>query len=206
MRLNAFFQKNIVLENQRVRLVPFTQEYREALKEIAFVESIWSYMGLSIRTAEEFDQYMNSTVNERKDSKSYPFIIIDKISNRVAGSTRLGNINFHNKRVEIGWTWYGIEFQGTGLNQACKYVLLKYIFEQMKFNRVQFSADRENIRSQRAILKLGAKQEGIFRNNYIDAYGNKRDDIYYSIISDEWLDIKANEFHEIDGEIHIISE
>ena len=147
-----------------------------------------------VETDQDLNNYINSTLLERNESKSYPFIIIDKKTNCVAGSTRLGNINFHNKRLEIGWTWYGREFQGTGLNHACKYELLKYIFEEMKFNRVQLSADIDNIRSQKAILKLGAKQEGIFRNNYIDQNGNKRDDVYFSIISDEWINVKEKNF------------
>lgn len=161
-------------------------------KDIIYDDSIWIYMGVTIRTKDELDEYIHSTLNERTEGKSYPFIIIDKESESVVGSTRLGNINFHNKRLEIGWTWYGTSFQGVGLNKACKYELLNYVFENMKFNRIQLSADIDNIRSQKAILKLGAKQEGIFRSNYIDQYGNKRDDVYFSIISDEWLDIKRN--------------
>ncbi|AJI25827.1 GNAT family N-acetyltransferase (plasmid) [Priestia megaterium] len=192
--MNSLFSQNIKLENSRVSIVPFEEQYREGLKDIIFDESIWSYMGMVVETDQDLKNYINSTLLERNEGKSYPFIIIDKKTNCVAGSTRLGNINFHNKRLEIGWTWYGKEFQGTGLNHACKYELLKYIFEEMKFNRVQLSADIDNIRSQKAILKLGAKQEGIFRNNYIDQNGNKRDDVYFSIISDEWINVKEKNF------------
>lgn len=192
--MNSLFEQNITLENCRVSIVPFDQQYREGLKDIIFDKLIWRYMGMVVKTDQDLNNYINSTLLERSEGKSYPFIIIDKTTNRVAGSTRLGNINFHNKRLEIGWTWYGKEFQGTGLNQACKYELLKYIFEEMKFNRVQLSTDIDNLRSQKAILKLGAKQEGIFRNNYIDQNGNKRDDVYFSIISDEWMNIKEKNF------------
>jgi RimJ/RimL family protein N-acetyltransferase len=195
--MNEFFHKNITLENQKVLLVPFSEEYKATLKKVIFDETIWRYMGMSMKTEDDLDNYINSTLFERAEGKSYPFIIIDKETNTVAGSTRLGNINFHNKRLEIGWTWYGTEFQGTGLNKACKYELLKYIFEEMNFNRVQFSADIDNLKSQKAILKLGAKQEGIFRNNYIDQNGDKRDDVYFSLISDEWLDIKGKFFMDL---------
>jgi len=194
--MSSFFEQNITLENPKVLLVPFAKEYKTALKEVVFNESIWRYMSISIETDDELDRYINSTLSERIEGKSYPFIIVDKETNRVAGSTRLGNINFYNKRVEIGWTWYGMEFQGTGLNKACKYELLKYIFEKMNFNRVQLSANIDNLRSQKAILKLGAKQEGIFRSNYIDQNGNKHDDVYFSIISDEWLDVKERNFRD----------
>ena len=194
--MSSFFEQNITLENPKVLLVPFAKEYKTALKEVVFNESIWRYMSISIETDDELDRYINSTLSERIEGKSYPFIIVDKETNRVAGSTRLGNINFYNKRVEISWTWYGMEFQGTGLNKACKYELLKYIFEKMNFNRVQLSANIDNLRSQKAILKLGAKQEGIFRSNYIDQNGNKHDDVYFSIISDEWLDVKERNFRD----------
>ena len=101
-----------------------------------------------------------------------------------------------SEKCEIGWTWYGKEFQGTGLNKACKYELLKFGFETIGFKRIQFSADLENLRSQKAIEKLGAKKEGVFRNNYIDASGNSKTDVYYSIISDEWNKIKQDFFSE----------
>ncbi|MGE7920950.1 GNAT family N-acetyltransferase [Viridibacillus sp. NPDC093762] len=196
--MNDFFQSDITLENERVLLVPFSLKYKESLKKIVFDERIWRYMGLSIRDEHELDKYIDSTILEKLEGKAYPFIVIDKESESVIGSTRLGNINFHNKRLEIGWTWYGTKFQGTGHNKACKYELLRYVFEQMKFNRVQFSADIDNKKSQNAIIKLGAKQEGIFRSNYIDQFGKQRDDVYFSIITDEWFDVKKKFFSEYD--------
>jgi RimJ/RimL family protein N-acetyltransferase len=194
MIMPTFFDQEVTLGNNKVTLVPFSTEFKEPLKEIAFNQSIWTYMGHSIKTEKELDEYIESTLHDKKAQKSYPFIIIDNETKKVAGSTRFGNIQFHNKRLEIGWTWYGKQFQGTGLNQACKYELLKFAFENMGFNRVQFSADIDNQSSQKAILKLGAKQEGIFRSNYVDQYGNTRDDVYFSIISDEWEQVKENFF------------
>ncbi|MFJ7953857.1 GNAT family N-acetyltransferase [Lysinibacillus sp. NPDC096418] len=194
--MDDFFLQDIYLENAKIRMVPFSIIYKESLKEIVFDESIWTYMGFAIRTEAELEEYVRVTLLEKLEGKSYPFIILDKESKRVVGSTRLGNINFRNKRLEIGWTWYGKEYQGTGINKACKYELLKYVFEQMQFNRVQLSADIDNSRSQKAILKIGAKQEGIFRHNYIDQQGNKRDDVYFSIIADEWPDLKSELFSE----------
>nr|WP_278022817.1 GNAT family protein [Flavobacterium ginsengisoli] len=94
----------------------------------------------------------------------------------------------------MGWTWYGKEFQGTGLNQACKFELLNFGFEQIQFRRIQFSADLENKRSQKAIEKLGAVKEGIFRNNYVDSEGKSKDDVYFSIILDEWAKTKEDNF------------
>ncbi|MDW8851547.1 GNAT family protein [Flavobacterium sp. MMLR14_040] len=94
------------------------------------------------------------------------------------------------------WTWYGKAFQGTGLNKACKYELLNFGFENIQFKRIQFSADLENKKSQRAIEKLGAVKEGIFRNNYVDSEGKSKDDVYYSIILEEWENTKGEYFLE----------
>ncbi len=123
-------------------------------------------------------------------------MIINKLTNEIAGSTRFGNINFNSEKVEIGWTWYGKKFQGTGLNKACKFELLKCGFEEIGLRRIQFSADLENLKSQKAIEKLGATKEGVFRNNYIDSLGNSKDDVYYSIIKEDWEQIKIDVFAE----------
>ncbi|KAA0545306.1 GNAT family N-acetyltransferase [Bacillus sp. BGMRC 2118] len=188
------FNQHITLENERVLLLPFSLEYKDQLRKVIFDPTIWTYMGLTIQTEEDLDTYLTSTIQERTNHKSYPFIIIDKMTNKVAGSTRFGNIHLNNKRLEIGWTWYGSSYQGTGLNHACKYELLKFAFEELGCNRVQFSADIENQRSQKAILKLGAKQEGIFRSNYIDEHGQARDDVYFSIVASEWDEVKKQYF------------
>jgi RimJ/RimL family protein N-acetyltransferase len=194
--MKSFFEKEIFLNNEIVSLVPFSSEFEDSLKEIILNESIWTYMGMCVKTEEDLKNYIASTISERQNKVSYPFIIIDSKTKKVVGSTRFGNINFHNKRLEIGWTWYGERFQGAGLNHACKYEMLKYVFEVMEFNRVQFSADIDNIRSQKAILKLGAKEEGIFRCNYIDISGNCRDDVYFSVIKNDWENIKNEYFFE----------
>ncbi len=151
-------------------------------------------MGMYIRTEQDFQNYIKNTIKDKNNGTCYPFLIVDKKSNRIAGSSRYGNINQASKKCEIGWTWYGKDFQGTGLNKACKYELLKFDFQSIGFQRIQFSADEENVRSQKAIKRLGATKEGLFRNNYIDSKGRSKNDIYFSIIKDEWLDIKENNF------------
>ena len=176
---SALLKSEIVLENDRVLLVPFENDRHKELKEIIFQDSIWTYMGMFIRTEQDFNNYIESTLKSKEEGISYPFIVIDKKNNRVAGSTRYGYLNSASAKCEIGWTWYGLEFQATGLNQACKYELLNFGFETLGFRRIQFSADEENIRSQKAILKLGAKKEGVFRNNYVDSQGVSKNDLYF---------------------------
>ncbi|MFB7640462.1 GNAT family N-acetyltransferase [Peribacillus butanolivorans] len=191
---NEFYNNQIILENHLVKLIPFEEKYKQQLKNIIYDEEV--YYTIECKNDAELDKYIDETVNQRMLGFSYPFLVIDKRTNEIAGSTRLGNIQFNNKRLEIGWTWYGKPYRGTGLNKACKFELLKYAFEIMDFRRVQFSADIRNIRSQKAIKKLGATKEGVFRANYMDTSGVSRDDVYFSIIHTEWNDIKRNVFKE----------
>ena len=191
-----FLNSKIQLENDRVLLLPFENERNQELKEIIFDNGIWKFMGMSVKNESDFEKYITNTIKDKTNGICYPFLIIDKLNNRVAGSTRYGYLNTASQKCEIGWTWYGTDFQGTGLNKACKYELLKFGFENIGFRRIQFSADQENIRSQRAIEKLGAKKEGLFRNNYIAPNGESRNDVYFSIIKEEWNSLKTEKFSE----------
>ena len=186
----------IILENSRVILLPFESERKSELKKIIFNHDIWRYMGMNIETESDFKQYVHDTLELKKKGACYPFIIVDKQTNEVAGSTRFGNINQKSEKREIGWTWYGAQFQGTGLNKATKYELLNFGFETLGFRRIQLSADLENIRSQKAIEKLGAQREGVFKNNYIDSNGISKDDVYFSIIKEGWPQLKSTLFSE----------
>jgi len=196
LALEHFFESDIVLENHRVKLAPFSAAYEDEIATLLMDEEITRYTQQHITNRDDAANYVKRAMQGRIDRLAYPFIVIDKRDNKAAGSTRLGNINFSNKRLEIGWTWYGKAYRGTGINEACKFELLNYAFETMGFNRVQFSVDAENVRSQRAVVKLGAIQEGIFRHNYMNALGECRDDIYFSIIRTEWPEIKRLKFRD----------
>jgi RimJ/RimL family protein N-acetyltransferase len=193
---SEILQSEIILENERALLIPFENERNIELKDIIFDDEIWKYMGMYVRNDQDFDTYIQNTLQQKANGICYPFLIIDKAANRVAGSTRYGYLNHASQKCEIGWTWYGKDFQGTGLNKACKYELLNFGFENIQFKRIQFSADLENLRSQRAIENLGALKEGLFRNNYVDSEGNSKDDVYYSIILEEWQNTKRDYFGE----------
>lgn len=190
-----FLNKNIFLENEKVKLIPFNKVDALKLHTVIFDDSIWKYMGMYVRNQIDFENYIKNTMDYHKKN-FYAFLIFDKQTNNIAGVTKLGNINLKSEKLEIGWTWLGKEYHRTGLNHATKFELLKYCFEYLGLRRVQFSVDVENLVSQKAILKLGAKQEGIFRNNYIDSDGKSKDDIYYSIIREDWERIKITNFEE----------
>jgi RimJ/RimL family protein N-acetyltransferase len=193
---SEILKSNIIIENERVILIPFENERNIELKSIIFDNDIWKYMGMYVQNDVDFENYIANTLKQKEEGICYPFLIIDKLTNKIAGSTRYGYLNHSSQKCEIGWTWFGKEFQRTGLNKACKFGLLNFGFENIKFKRIQFSADIENKISQRAIEKLGAIKEGVFRNNYIDAEGKSKDDVYYSIIAEDWNFTKKEYFAE----------
>ena len=189
-------KSDITLENDRVLLIPFDNVRNEELKDIIFEKEIWKFMGMKVHNEQGLKNYIAKTIKDKNNRLCYPFLIIDKETNKVAGCTRYGNVDAPNKKCEIGWTWLGTEFQGTGLNKACKHELLNFGFETIGFKRIQFSTDKENLRSQIAIENLGAQKEGVFRNNNIAPSGESRTDVYYSILKEEWASIKDDRFPE----------
>lgn len=177
----------MILENERARLIPFNYQSAQQLSSIIFEVDIWKYMGHYIQTDDDLEIYIHQTLEAKANQTQIPFLVVDKAYGVLAGCTRFGKIDYQNKRAEIGWTWYGLEYQGTGLNQEVKKLLLDYGFDTLGLNRIQLGADVRNIRSQKAIEKLGATKEGIRRNHYIDSEGKVQDDVYYSILREDWF-------------------
>lgn len=193
---NNFFSKDFILENGSARLTPLQAEDIQHLDKIAYEPSIWKLGMSDIKDEKDLKEYIAVALKERTSKSAYPFLIFDKQTNAVAGSTRFGNISFSNKKLEIGWTWVHPAFQGTGLNKACKFLLLQFAFEKLKFNRVELKTDVLNQQSQKAMRKIGAKEEGIFRRHQITSSGRVRDSIFFSIINDEWNDLKKTIFKD----------
>ncbi|MES2893830.1 MAG: GNAT family protein [Bacteroidota bacterium] len=196
MNQQDFFSIDLVLENDWARLIPMTIAHFSLLETIAYEPALWKLGMSNISGPEQLKAYMESAISERGQEVSYPFVIIDKIQNALAGSTRFGNISFQHKRLEIGWTWLHPNFHGTGLNKACKFLLLQFAFEQLEFNRVEIKTDVLNQQSRKAIQKIGGKQEGIFRKHQVTSEGRVRDSIYFSITNDEWPGLRQTVFKD----------
>jgi RimJ/RimL family protein N-acetyltransferase len=130
--------------------------------------------------------YIKLAIEAKLSEKEYPFIVFDKLNNQYVGSTRFYDIQLNNKSLQIGYTWYGQRFQGTGLNKHCKFLLLTFAFEKLGMQRVEFRADAKNQRSILAMKSIGCKVEGILRSNGIRADGTRRDSIVLSILKSEW--------------------
>jgi RimJ/RimL family protein N-acetyltransferase len=135
--------------------------------------------------------YIDIALQEQERGVSLPFALIEKSGGRAIGSTRYGNIDRVHHRVEIGWTWVARDWQRTAVNTEAKYLLMKHAFESLGCIRVELKTDSLNERSRAAILRIGAKEEGIFRNHMITASGRIRHSAFYSIVDSEWPGVKA---------------
>jgi N-acetyltransferase len=183
------------LENNRVLLRPLQESDIPLLRPVALAQpELFQFMSTFIKSDDDLKRFVFQAFSDREQGKSIPFIIIDKRTNTAAGSTRFGSLEEQHKRVEIGWTWLGKEFHNTGLNKAMKYVMLQYAFETMDMNRVEIKTNEYNQRSRRAIESIGGQYEGILRNHMINEDGTTRNTVYYSIIKEEWPDVKGRIF------------
>ena len=181
----------VTLEGTRVRLEPLSLSHHEALARVGLDEDLWRWIPTSVRTSEEMAAYIAKALDEQARGVSLPFAIVEKSSGRAIGSTRYANIDCEHRRVEIGWTWVARQWQRTAVNTECKYLLLRHAFETLGCIRVELKTDSLNERSRAAILRIGAKQEGIFRNHMITSSSRIRHTVYFSIIVSEWPAVKA---------------
>jgi RimJ/RimL family protein N-acetyltransferase len=181
----------VTLEGAHVRLEPLAKAHLAGLAEVGLDEELWRWIPTAVRTREEMATYIETAMSEQERGVSLPFAIVDRAMGRAIGSTRYGNIDRTHHRVEIGWTWVAREWQRTAINTEAKYLLLKHAFEALGCMRVELKTDSLNEKSRAAILRIGAKEEGIFRNHMITESGRIRHSAYYSIIDSEWPAVKA---------------
>jgi RimJ/RimL family protein N-acetyltransferase len=181
----------VTLEGRHVRLEPLGMAHLEGLAEIGLDEELWRWIPTAVRTREEMAAYIETALKEQERGISLPFALVEPATRRAIGSTRYGNIDRTHQRVEIGWTWVGREWQRTAVNTEAKYLLLRHAFETLGCIRVELKTDSLNEKSRAAILRIGAREEGIFRNHMITASGRIRHSAYYSIVDAEWPAVKA---------------
>ena len=172
------------------------EKHFELLLPTAMQTMIWEFTMAKIYSAADFRKYFDTALEERLQKKSYPFAIYDKKQNEYIGCTRFGNVDLKNKKLEIGWTWLHPNLHGTGFNKHCKFLLLSYCFEKLQLIRVELKTSSLNLRSQKAMLKIGAIKEGTLRKNFINEDGTVRDSVYFSFLDDEWAGVKSTIFKE----------
>lgn len=187
MTLNYDLNANYILENEQVLLRPLAESDYENLLPYALNEpDTWVYSYRSARGEDGMRQYIKDALDNRCAGKDYAFIVYDKLSQSYAGSTRFYDILPTWQTVQLGYTWYGERFRGTGLNKHCKYLMLQFAFETLNAVRVEFRADTRNERSIAAMKSIGCVPEGVLRNNMPLQEGGRRDSIVLSILREEW--------------------
>jgi len=191
------FQEEIILENDRAILRPLSIDDFDLLLPYSINEpTLWQYSLTPADGPENLKKYINAALKKRAKNDSYPFIVFDKATQKIAGSTRFYDYQKTHNTVQLGYTWYGSKYWGTGLNQNCKQLMLSFAFDTLGIHRVEFRADNNNKRSIAAMKKLGCTEEGILRSNCADATSGRRDSIILSILKKEWNEKIKNDLQK----------
>jgi N-acetyltransferase len=185
-------QTGLILEGEAVRLEPLHPDHEAMLWEVAQndLEEIFRWIPYSMRTQEDFHKAVSKAFQEQERGESIVFATVERRSRRVVGSTRFMNIDRANRRVEIGSTWIATPWQRTAINTEAKYLMLRQAFEEWKCFRVELKTDALNQKSRNAILRIGAKEEGMLRRHVATWTGRVRDSVYFSILDSEWPEVK----------------
>jgi N-acetyltransferase len=180
------------LEGPLVRLEPLTTDHVEALCRVGLDERIWEWNPFGVYTPAEMAAYVGEAIALRERGAAFPFATIERATGTVVGSSRFGAIDEKNRRVEIGWTWLGPRWWRSGINTDAKRRMLGHAFEAWACRRVEFKTDARNERSRAAIERLGAKFEGTLRHHMVTRTERMRDSVYYSILADEWPNVRSS--------------
>jgi RimJ/RimL family protein N-acetyltransferase len=179
-----------VLRNEHVELRPVAESDREPLRKIAFDPQIWTYFVSRVQNDDDFDAFFDSMLADQASGKRVVRIVVDRDTGEVAGSSSYGNLAEADGRLEIGWSWLGADFRGTGINRWVKYLLLTHAFEILGAERVEFKTDFLNDRARAALSKIGATSEGVLRSFNPMPGGRRRDAVFYSVLRSEWPSVK----------------
>ena len=176
-----------LLQNEIVALHPLEREHFSGLWTQAQEPDLWSYFRTGpLDQPTRLATWIDQAISARQSGREYPFVILDPLSGHIAGSTRFREIDTASRSLEIGGTWLGKDFRGTAINRNAKLLLLQFAFDSLGAIRVQFRTDIRNARSQRAIEKIGALREGVFRKDFIYEDGYQRSTVFYSITDEDW--------------------
>ena len=190
---------DLILETNRALLRPLSADDYELFLQLAKQdEAMWEYFTLNLGDELQLRRWFEMAFADRDANTRRPFTIIDKKDGRIGGSSSLGNISMHDLRAEIGWSWLGPEFRGTGLNKHAKYAMMKYAFEKLGFERVEFKTDVLNERARQGLRHVGGIEEGILRSHMTMWNNRRRTSIYYSVLKNEWPSVKEQFFKGFD--------
>ena len=192
------FAAAIVLENNRARLRPLETSDFEALKAVAMDAGLWEFTLTRADDAVSLAAYIRQALEAREQGLRYPFAIIDRETGRVVGSTSYYSVVPADQRLSIGYTWVGTEFQRSGLNRACKHLLLSHAYGALNCERVELETDARNHKSRTAMARMGATEEGTLRSHRLTQGDIRRDTVIFSIIRPEWPALRESVFQEFE--------
>jgi len=189
--------KDLSLETSKVLMRPIEEADFETFHALAQDDDTWQYFTLNLADRSGLQQWMHMAFSERAANTRRPFTIIDKASGEVAGSMSLGNISHHDLRLEIGWSWLGKKFKGTGINFHSKFAMMRFAFENLQFERVEFKTDVLNERARAGLRKIGGVEEGVLRSHMTMWNNRRRSSVYYSVLKSEWPVLRSGIFKDL---------
>ena len=190
---------DLTLETKRALLKPLTVSDYDTFLNLAKQDAdMWYYFSLNLGDEKQLQRWFEIAFADKAANTRRPFTIIDKQTGQTGGSSSLGNISKHDLRAEIGWSWLGKDFRSTGLNRHAKYAMMKYAFEELHFERIEFKTDVQNTRARKGLQNVGGIEEGILRSHMTMWNNRRRTSIYYSVLKDEWPGLKETIFKEME--------
>ena len=181
----------VTLTGRRVRMEPLEERHLDELAHVAYDDAIWRWTIAKPIDDQLLRAWFDQARANARETTEVPFATIDQASGRAIGSSRFMTITPEHRRLEIGWTWVGTDFQRTGANREAKLLQLTHAFETLDAERVEFKTHARNVASRTALLGIGATFEGVLRHHTIMPDGSHRDSAYYGVIRPEWPVVKA---------------
>ncbi|HLG40634.1 MAG TPA: GNAT family protein, partial [Chitinophagaceae bacterium] len=183
---------------KRALLRPIAVSDYDAFLKLAKEDfDMWYYFSLNLGDEKQLQRWFEIAFTEKAANSRRPFTIIDKETGKIGGSSSLGNISIHDLRAEIGWSWLGKDFRSSGLNKHAKFAMMRYAFEELNFERIEFKTDVMNTRARKGLENAGGIEEGILRSHMTMWNNRRRTSIYYSVLKDEWPGLKATIFKDM---------
>jgi RimJ/RimL family protein N-acetyltransferase len=184
--MSWFETANTTLANEHVLLRPVTAADQDALCAVSLDAGIWRYFVVRIDTPDDFAAFFAAGLTDLAAKRRIPYLVIDRNTDSVAGSMSFGNLAENDGRLEIGWSWLGVDFQGKGINRWAKFLLLEHAFERIGAERVEFKTDQLNTQARAGLRNIGATEEGVLRSFNPMPDGRRRDAVFYSVLRAEW--------------------
>ena len=185
-----------MLENSTLRLEPLTEKHVQEMRALGSDKDVWRWYTADLSSPDALEAWMTNRLKESQRGEKMSYAVILKENGKVIGSSSYGHIDWNEKCLEVGWTWLDKQYIGTGLNKHMKYLMLSHAFEAMAIERLELRTDETNVRSRKAMEKIGAIFDGTLRNHRSTQGGRRRNTVIYSIIGSEWDHVKSNIFGE----------